>query len=158
MEPTGACGVLWAPMGPYGTLWGPTETPGAQGDLFRHRIFTKKPRKHPAENKTGRIKNPRQKPQEEPGPKAEKRTRAPKGPPKGPYGPQFLFRLLAPILFSAFAKTLIVKIFGHGGPQHVLKAALYVVRTNSGVSFLFSYGGCSFFLRAIPRCLPTAGP
>ena len=49
------------------------------------------------------------------------------GPPMGPHGPQFFFRLLPPVLFSAFGQTLILKEFCHGRPRYVLKASLYAV-------------------------------
>jgi len=48
----------------------------------------------------------------------------------GPHGPQFFFRLLPPVLFSAFGQMLILKAFCHGQPRYILKAALYAFESD----------------------------
>lgn len=91
-------------------------------------------------DKTGRMNNhsQSQKLKKEPGPKAENGTRAQGG---GALGAQDFFVRApparrssrkrsgapdGPLLFLAFPEKLILKAFGHGLPQHISKAALYL--------------------------------
>ena len=71
-------------------------------------------------------KNRRPKAKKKLGPKAKKEL--------GPHGPQFFFRLLPPILFSAFAphsflsiwpNVYFLKAYCQGRPRYILEAALY---------------------------------
>ena len=93
-----------------------------------------------AEQRTGaksRKKNQSQKPKKEPGP-------------MGPHGPRFFFRLLAPVLFSAFGPGSFFNFwqnpyFNRRQPRYILTAARYnsVCRSASMSSkFGMSVGFC----------------